>query len=100
MTTLDSELFSPSRQSQIHLKHSRHSSLMPRIIMGPESRHYETTREENTCLMPLFSLLQMLELSDSILLETGLSRMERQRGLTGPRLRGSLLCWLRLAPPG
>src|SRR3981189_648053 len=78
MTSLIFVLCSLSELSLIPLSPSRHSSPMQRITMGPGSRHYEMTREGSTCPMPLFSLPQMLGLSDSILYETGLSRMEWQ----------------------
>ena len=52
-------------------------------------------REENTCLRNGTSSVQLLESTDSTLLEMNLIRMELQRGPTGHLQRGSLLYSMR-----
>src|SRR5882762_1179077 len=83
MTTPDSELCSLSKPSRTHLKHSKHTRPMPKIITVQRSRCYETTREENTCPMHSWSLLRRRGSRDNTQFETGLNRMELQRGQTG-----------------
>src|SRR5882762_4923154 len=92
MTTPDSELCSLSKPSRTHSKHSKHSRPMPKIITVQRSRCYETTREENTCQMLSWSSLRRQGSRNNTQFETGLSRMELQRGQTGRSPKPSQQC--------